>query len=245
MHDLGTHLNCYGETGAHTPHIDALAGESVVFERMFCTAPQCSPARASIMTGCYPHTVGMLGLAHLGWGYTDGQRTITQILKEEGYRTYLGGIHHECAPGRPVLFGRNSDTTSIRAPLRSSFWTEPRHSRSPSSFPWDSSPPTVRLRPTFQTGKWRPPSFLPTSRIRRRCGRTVHSSTRWLPKPTALSTPYRRCSISAVSRLPRSCREGAWLRSAASNPPSSRPGNYRWADRPSAVSTSSPRRYTM
>lgn len=99
MHDLGTHLSCYGESGARTPNIDALAGESVVFDNMFCTAPQCSPARASIMTGCYPHSVGMMGLAHLGWGYRSGQRTITQLLRERGYRTWLGGIHHECGHG--------------------------------------------------------------------------------------------------------------------------------------------------
>ena len=99
MHDLGTHLSCYGESGAQTPNIDALAGESVVFGNMFSTAPQCSPARASIMTGCYPHSVGMMGLAHLGWGYAPGQRTLTQLLRERGYRTWLGGIHHECGHG--------------------------------------------------------------------------------------------------------------------------------------------------
>jgi arylsulfatase A-like enzyme len=119
MHDLGTHLACYGESGAHTPNIDALAGESLVFDNMFCTAPQCSPARASIMTGCYPHSVGMMGLAHLGWGYAPGQRTLTQIARAHGYRTYLGGIHHECDRG-PERFVREKlgyDEYSPREPV--------------------------------------------------------------------------------------------------------------------------------
>lgn len=94
-HDLGQHLNCYGWDNVNSPHLNQLAEEGTMLTNMFCTAPQCSPSRSSIMTGCYPHSNGMMGLAHLGWGYNKGQRTITQILKENGYKTFLNGFQHE------------------------------------------------------------------------------------------------------------------------------------------------------
>jgi len=98
-HDLGQFLCCYGQEWINSPNLDRLASEGIVMESMFCTAPQCSPSRASIMTGCYPHSNGMMGLAHLGWGYWEGQRTITQILREYGYATYLAGYQHEAGHG--------------------------------------------------------------------------------------------------------------------------------------------------
>jgi arylsulfatase A-like enzyme len=95
-HDLGDSLGCYGHDGVRSPSLDQLAREGAVVENMFCTAPQCSPARASIMTGCYPHSVGMLGLAHgEGWEYHGGQRLLTHVLKEHGYACHLVGHHHE------------------------------------------------------------------------------------------------------------------------------------------------------
>jgi Sulfatase len=38
-----------------TPSIDRLAGEGVVFANTYCTSPLCMPARASMISGTYPH----------------------------------------------------------------------------------------------------------------------------------------------------------------------------------------------
>lgn len=41
----------------HTPNIDSLAGEGLVFTDAYASAPVCSPTRASIVTGKYPATL--------------------------------------------------------------------------------------------------------------------------------------------------------------------------------------------
>lgn len=93
-HDLGRHLGCYGRPVA-TPAIDRLAAEGARFENHFCPAPQCSPSRASMATGRYPHNNGMLGLAHLDWQLDDPGKALPWKLKELGYATYLFGEQHE------------------------------------------------------------------------------------------------------------------------------------------------------
>lgn len=95
-HDLGTHLGCYGVATVASPHLDQLAAEGVRFSNNFCTAPQCSPSRAAIATGRYPHSVGMLGLAHapFGWQLYPDERHIATVLRAAGFRTALAGIQH-------------------------------------------------------------------------------------------------------------------------------------------------------
>ena len=44
-----------GNPLVHTPNIDRLAARGVWFQNAYCAAPVCSPARASWLTGLYPH----------------------------------------------------------------------------------------------------------------------------------------------------------------------------------------------
>ena len=43
-----------------TPNLDRLVREGVSFDNCFVSAPSCAPARASLFTGLYPHTTGIL-----------------------------------------------------------------------------------------------------------------------------------------------------------------------------------------
>lgn len=52
-----------------TPHLDRLVQQGVAFENMYCTSPVCSPSRASLFSGTYPHTNGVLGNDQ-PWSYT-------------------------------------------------------------------------------------------------------------------------------------------------------------------------------
>ena len=94
-HDLGDWLSCCGRPDVPSPNLQRLADEGVVFANNFCTAPQCSPSRASIKTGRYPQSNGMMGLTHRGWSYSAGERDLPELLRDAGYRTFLFGHQHE------------------------------------------------------------------------------------------------------------------------------------------------------
>ena len=49
-------LGCYGNDKVHSPNIDRLAREGVLFENAFSQSPVCTPSRASFLTGRYPRT---------------------------------------------------------------------------------------------------------------------------------------------------------------------------------------------
>ncbi|MFH0963765.1 MAG: sulfatase-like hydrolase/transferase [Planctomycetota bacterium] len=53
-------IRCYGQEAATTPHVDWLASRGARFDNAFCCAPMCSPARASILSGLYPHSHGVI-----------------------------------------------------------------------------------------------------------------------------------------------------------------------------------------
>ena len=51
-------MKCYGNDWIQSPHQDALAERSFVFDNTYVTQPVCTPARGSLMTGLYPHSHG-------------------------------------------------------------------------------------------------------------------------------------------------------------------------------------------
>ncbi|HET9888796.1 MAG TPA: sulfatase, partial [bacterium] len=91
--DLGPQLHCYGDSIARTPSFDRLAKEGMRFTNAYVTQASCSPSRASLLTGLYPHQNGQIGLVP-GFSMHPGIRTLPKILKEAGYRTgVIGKVH--------------------------------------------------------------------------------------------------------------------------------------------------------
>ncbi|MFW6060251.1 MAG: sulfatase, partial [Phycisphaeraceae bacterium] len=77
-----------------TPTLDRLADESVMFDHVFCTTPQCSPSRSSMLTGLYPHRTGVWNNMGAAGGGELAQATVGAMLQAVGYRTgYFGKWH--------------------------------------------------------------------------------------------------------------------------------------------------------
>ena len=97
--DLGyADLGCFGGDIA-TPNIDGLASSGIRFSR-FHTAPMCAPTRAMLLTGNDNHIagVGRQALSTQVFGYegylTDRVATIPDLLRKDGYHTYMAGKWH-------------------------------------------------------------------------------------------------------------------------------------------------------
>ncbi|HEY4036940.1 MAG TPA: sulfatase [Ktedonobacteraceae bacterium] len=92
-HDTGRYVQPYGHA-IPTPNIQQLAEEGVLFRQAFCAAPTCSASRAALLTGQYPHSNGMLGLAHRGFSLRDYHQHIVHTLDQLGYYSILIGEQH-------------------------------------------------------------------------------------------------------------------------------------------------------
>lgn len=97
--DMGySDLGCYGGE-VQTPNLDRLAAHGLRFSQFYNTA-RCSPSRASLLTGLHPHQtgVGILTYDSGPEGYAGNLNhrcvTIPQVLKANGYRTYMSGKWH-------------------------------------------------------------------------------------------------------------------------------------------------------
>ena len=88
--DLGySDLGCYGGE-IHTPNLDGMASKGIRFTQ-FYNAARCCPTRASLLTGKYPHQVG---LVFNGRTMSRNAATIAEVLKANGYHTGMAGKWH-------------------------------------------------------------------------------------------------------------------------------------------------------
>lgn len=97
-HDLGRHLGCYGRKDVSSPHVDQLAREGIRLDRLFAANPICSPSRASLLSGQYPHHHGLEGLVHDGWRLKEGVKLIEEYFSAAGFHTAIVGHQHERSP---------------------------------------------------------------------------------------------------------------------------------------------------
>jgi arylsulfatase A-like enzyme len=66
--DLSPRIGAFGDKLAHTPNIDALARESVLFERAYATAGVCAPSRSALITGVHQQSLGTMHMRTSSFG---------------------------------------------------------------------------------------------------------------------------------------------------------------------------------
>lgn len=95
--DLRPALGCYGDALAISPHIDALANESVRFNAAYASVATCSPSRTSLLTGLRPDTHRVYDLeTHFRDSAPRGTTTLPQLFRNAGYLSLsYGKVFHE------------------------------------------------------------------------------------------------------------------------------------------------------
>jgi arylsulfatase A-like enzyme len=92
-------FGCFNYGSSRTPTLDHLVNEGSCLTQHYSASPVCAPARASLMTGRYPHRTGVIdtletrGLDRLALR----ELTIAELLKRAGYATGLVGKWHNGA----------------------------------------------------------------------------------------------------------------------------------------------------
>ncbi len=77
-----------------SPNLDEFSKESTVFSQAYCSTPQCSPSRSTLLTGYFPSKTGTIGNIGNAGGNDLQMDTIGKILQEAGYYTgYFGKWH--------------------------------------------------------------------------------------------------------------------------------------------------------
>ncbi len=108
-------LGCYGNTICRTPNLDRLAAEGVLFDHAFTTSPVCSPARASLLSGLYPHNHGVMINTHIAPAWNRGLSprlpTFSRMLADAGYALDYVGKWHVHADLGPEDFGFSRHVT--------------------------------------------------------------------------------------------------------------------------------------
>jgi arylsulfatase A-like enzyme len=143
-------LSCYGGP-VPTPNIDRIASQGVRFTNATCVTPYCSPTRASIVTGMYPHAHGIvLNCApKRQTGITGDDCTTEKLLHEAGYATHHYGKWHlngDSLPYYQDMFRPSPEYTQKMKPVFASARKRPYNA----VMKWYSWALPVTIDPKFQ-----------------------------------------------------------------------------------------------
>jgi arylsulfatase A-like enzyme len=143
-------LSCYGGP-VETPNIDRIAEQGVRFTQATCTTPYCSPTRASIVTGMYPHAHGIVLNAgpRRQQGLSAEDITTEKLLHEAGYATPHYGKWHlegDKLPYYPDMFRSGLEYKAKMAPVFSEISQQGKGTR----MKWYSWALPVEISPALQ-----------------------------------------------------------------------------------------------
>jgi N-sulfoglucosamine sulfohydrolase len=90
------HAGVYGDRVVHTPTFDRVARQGILFNYCFSPAPSCTPSRAAMLTGQYPHR---LEEGSSLWGFLPKKFPVyPDLLEHSGY--VVGSTRKGWGPGQ-------------------------------------------------------------------------------------------------------------------------------------------------
>ncbi len=110
-----------GSSLARTPRLDKLAAEGVVLDRCYSASPVCSPARAGILTGFFPQSVGLNNYLsspanNFRWGQLQRpltpQQTVAESFAGAGYHCGHFGKWH-LGEWSPTAYGFHEEKSTV------------------------------------------------------------------------------------------------------------------------------------
>ncbi|WP_051556459.1 sulfatase family protein [Alkalihalobacterium bogoriense] len=97
-------IGCAQNSSVRTPNIDKLAKQGIRFTQAICNSPTCVPSRASVMSGKYPHRLGVL---NNHFHFPKDEKTYMQALRRAGYQ--VAGIGKLELHKPDQQYGKNGD----------------------------------------------------------------------------------------------------------------------------------------
>ena len=147
----GSAMGFRGQEPVHTPNLDAFAGEGRVLCEAVSTYPVCSPYRAMLMTGQFPHRNHVLGnctnrTEPYGNELDENTTCWSDVLAEQGYSLGYIGKWHLDSPRPPYI-----DTTNNRGEVKWNEWCPP-HRRHGFDFWYAYGTYDMHMRPMYWAG---------------------------------------------------------------------------------------------
>ncbi len=114
------HAGVYRDPVVKTPVFDRIAREGALFVHAFTTAPSCTPSRAAILTGQYPHRLEEGGVLR---GFLPKKFAVyPDLLEETGY--HVGFTRKGWGPGRFEPGGRTRNPAGPSFPDFATFFRD-------------------------------------------------------------------------------------------------------------------------
>ncbi len=80
-----------GHPQGHSPNIDSLASQGMIFPNAYCNSPQCRPSRISLCYGISPHKTGTYFNAKFPNETRIASPSLPEFFHDKGYRVATGG----------------------------------------------------------------------------------------------------------------------------------------------------------
>jgi arylsulfatase A-like enzyme len=122
--DLGYgDIGVNGARGWKTPTIDQLAHDGRQFKSFYVAQPVCSASRTALLTGCYPHRLGIHGALNPKdkVGIAAGEVTLGELCRSQGYATAVFGKWH-LGWQKPFLPLQNGFDEYVGLPYSNDMW---------------------------------------------------------------------------------------------------------------------------